>query len=93
MTPRATVTVTGCDGAIPVVPNPGVAVTAAIGGAVVTVDGAPATSPETGGPAFPLGPAVVGVGVRELSDDSDPVPHPATTVSTAATAKARQRIR
>jgi hypothetical protein len=89
MTPRATVTVTGCAGAIPVLPNPGVAVTAAIGGAVVTVDGAPAT----GGPAFGLGPAVVGVGVRELSDDSDPVPHPATTVSTAATAKARQRIR
>ena len=53
MTPRATVTVTGCAGAIPVVPNPGDAVTAATGAtgtAGEVVAGAPL---EAGGWAVP----------------------------------------
>ena len=53
ITPRATVTVTGCDGAIPVAPNPGDALTAATGAtgaAGEVVGGAPL---EAGGWAVP----------------------------------------
>ena len=99
MTPRATVTATGWDGAIPVVPNPGEVDTAATGatgaadkvtvGAVVPKTGDAA--PDTGGPA------VAGADVTVDVADSAPVPQPASTVRTATSAttattdEARQR--
>ena len=89
MTPRATLTVTGCAGAIPVAPNPGDADTAATGAAgevivvgallVVTAPTGDA-SPDTGGPA------VAGADVTMAVEDNAPVPQPATTVRTATTA-------
>ena len=79
-------TVPGCAGAIPVVPNPGDADTVATGAAgEATVDVAVLmesstgdVSPDTGGPAA--------VGATVEVDDNAPVPQPATTVSTASTA-------
>src|SRR5664279_5899691 len=50
ITPRATVTVTGCGEAIPVVPNPGAALTVATGAAGGVAAGAPL---EAGGWAVP----------------------------------------
>jgi len=64
MTPLATVTVTGCAGAIPVVPNPGDAVTAATGAAGEAALLDAAAPLEAGGWAVPICSAPVGVGPR-----------------------------
>src|SRR5664279_1639672 len=99
MTPRATVTATGWDGAIPVVPNPGDADTAATGAAgEVTVGGAvPMLSPTGETPPDTGGPTVPGAGITVEVDDNAPVPQPttavrtATSATTATTDEARQR--
>ena len=102
MTPCATVTVTGCVGGIPVVPNPGDAVTTATGrGAGAALVGAPLlelpsdvgptgeSSPESGGPASPP----LAGGGEVAVDDSEPVPQPAVTTTIAVTTSARHRNR